>query len=164
MPNPAISEPGRTPRPGGLAGLKPWLFLACSRIFVGVYGRVPVFGALRTAAAVVRQQGRYLMVERSDRRGLGFPGGIAMPWESEQRAMERETEEETGMRVTAAEFWFRYRVRRPIPCWIAVFRASVEGQPRDSWEGRAVWASRADVRDRVFESHTTIAQRLDAEP
>lgn len=164
MPKPAISESLRPQGSGGPEGLKPRLFLACSRLFVGLYGRLPVFGALRTAAAVICREGQYLMVDRSDRRGLGFPGGIAMPWESEQRAMERETEEETGMRVTAAEFWFRYRVRRPIPCWIAVFRASAEGQPRDSWEGRAIWASRADVRDRVFESHSTIAQRLDAEP
>lgn len=129
---------------------------------MSVYGHWPLFGALRTAAAVIRRDGQYLVVERSDGRGLGFPGGIAMPWESERRAMERETEEETGMRVTGAEFWFRYRVRWPIPCWIAVFQATAEGQARDSWEGRAVWASGADVRARVFESHAAIARQLEA--
>lgn len=157
---PAAGAPAGHPAPG----LAPWLFWLCSRIFVNVYGRLPLFGTLRTAAAVICRDGRYLMVDRSDGRGLGFPGGIAMPWESECRAMARETEEETGMRVTAAEFSFRYRVRWPIPCWIAVFDATAEGDLRSSWEGRAVWASREELRARVFESHAAIVQRLDAPP
>lgn len=172
MPNASISPhgpPAGRPAAGGSAarraraapGLAPGLFWLCSRIFVGVYGRLPLFGTLRTAAAVVCREGRYLVVDRSDGRGLGFPGGIAMPWESERRAMERETEEETGMRVTAAAFAFRYRVRWPIPCWIAVFDATAEGEPRGSWEGRAVWATREELRAGVFESHAAIVQHLD---
>lgn len=153
MPNRPASPPP--------AGWAPRLFWLCSKVFVAVYGRLPIFGTLRTAAAVIHQEDRYLMVERSDGRGLGFPGGIAMPWESDRRALERETDEETGLRVTAAEFWFRYRVRWPIPCWIAVYRATAEGQTRDSWEGRAVWVEAGEMRRRVFDSHEMIARRLD---
>ncbi|MGH9535949.1 MAG: NUDIX domain-containing protein [Terriglobales bacterium] len=156
------SNPSPDSRPASGLPWAPRLFWLLSRLFVAVYGHLPVFGSLRTAAAVIQREGRYLVVDRSDGRGLGFPGGIAMPWEDERRAMERETEEETGMRVTAAEFWFRYRVRQPIPCWIAVYQASAEGQVRDSWEGRPFWADAAEVQRRVFESHATIADRLPA--
>lgn len=157
-------EDGARRGPAARAGLGPRLFWLASRVFVGVYGRLPLFGALRTAAAVIARDGQYLVVDRSDGRGLGFPGGIAMPWETERRAMERETEEETGMRVTSAEFLFRYRVRWPIPCWIAVFEAIAAGDLRDSWEGRVVWASREELRARVFESHAAIVRHLDGLP
>lgn len=148
------------PRAAWLFRCQQFVFLFCSRIFVGVYGRWPLFGRLRSSIGVIRRQDQFLVIERSDRLGFGFPGGITMPWESDERSLEREIKEETGLAVQSARLLFRYRDDHKLPSAISVFAVEATGQPRPSWEGRVCWLRLAELAPRIFPSHAAALQRL----
>lgn len=80
-----------------------------SRSAIAVYSRVPVFGFLRAAVAVLRKGELLLVVDRSDGRGFSFPGGLAFPWETAEQAMRREVLEETGLKIEKSCLLFEYR-------------------------------------------------------
>lgn len=138
-------------------------FLVCSRIFVAVYRRFPVFGRLRTSLAVVWRQGRLLMIERSDRLGCAFPGGVSMPWESDEVSMRRELREETGLESRADRLLFRYHDDSRIPVAISVYWVEARGEPRSSWEGVALWLAPAEAEARIFSLHAVALARVQSE-
>jgi 8-oxo-dGTP pyrophosphatase MutT (NUDIX family) len=125
------------------------VFGVIARTCAALYGRFPVFGALRGSAAVVRHGDRFLVIERSDGQGLAFPGGLAHPWEPDEQALARELREETGMRLLSCSLLIRYTVRTPYPARISVFRAQADGEVRASWEGTPGWATVAELSQRL---------------
>jgi 8-oxo-dGTP pyrophosphatase MutT (NUDIX family) len=136
------------------------VFRVISRSCVAVYRRFPVFGALRGAIAVVPSGERYVMIERADGLGLCFPGGLVHPWESAETALRREIEEETGMAVQTVESWFDYRDSQLYPTHIFVFRAEAGGEPRSSWEGRAVIVDLAEIEAGILMNQREVVLRL----
>lgn len=98
-----------------------------------------MFGRLRSAAAVIEQEGQFLVVDRSDGRGWSFPGGMSSWHEPEEKTVCREVEEETGLHVTSLRFLFRYADDHNFPSWVSVFAATAEGRLRGSWEGEPAW-------------------------
>jgi len=147
----------------------PWslqqrLFRVISRTCTAVYGRFPVFGALRGSAAVIRRGNRFLVIERSDGLGLAFPGGLALLWESDERTLARELLEETGLRLTAHSLLLRYSTSVPYPSRVSVFLAEAEGELRPSWEGIPGWVDIADLRQRLMRNQRPILEQgvLDA--
>lgn len=140
------------------------LFFLLSKIAVATYGRFPIFGHLRSAVGVIRQQGRFLMIDRSDGHGLGFPGGLSWPWEADEQTMRREVREETGLQVQSARLLFRYRDEHYIPGFISVYEVEATGKVRGSWEGEPVWCSLADITAKPFASHAQIVQFLGRNP
>lgn len=143
--------------------LQQMCFLVCSRIFAAVYGRFPIFGRLRASLAVVWIDGRLLMIERSDRLGCAFPGGMTMPWESDEAAMRRELREETGLESRADRLLFRYRDDSRIPVVISVYWVEACGEPRSSWEGVPLWLAPAEAEARIFPLHATALARVQGE-
>lgn len=101
-----------------------------------------------------------LVIDRSDGRGVSFPGGLAMPWETAEQAMKREVSEETGLRVKHSTQLFEYRNSAEIPAVIAVFAVEADGDLRDSWEGSPLWLPFTDIRPRLLPSQKEIVDRL----
>jgi 8-oxo-dGTP pyrophosphatase MutT (NUDIX family) len=135
-------------------------FWVTSRIALGFYRRFPVFGTLRAAVGIIRQGDRYLLIDRNDGRGFSFPGGLAMPRESEEKALRREIAEETGLKATAVELDFRYFNAGEIPCNISVFKVGVTGHVRGSWEGLPRWVEKAEMRAGILKSQIPIVERI----
>jgi 8-oxo-dGTP pyrophosphatase MutT (NUDIX family) len=140
--------------------LKKYTFWILSRAGLAVYSRLPIFGPLRVAVGVIRKENRYLAIERSDGRGLSFPGGIAMPWEGTQEAMKREIAEETGLNVTRSDLKLSYFSGEEIPVNLAAFAVEAEGQLRASWEGTPRWTEVSELRQRVLPSQKRVVETL----
>jgi 8-oxo-dGTP pyrophosphatase MutT (NUDIX family) len=136
------------------------VFRIISRTCIAAYRRFPIFGALRGAIAVVPYGDRYVMIERADGLGLCFPGGLVHPWESAEMALRREIEEETGMSVQRVENWFDYRDNDLYPTHIFVFHAEASGEPRSSWEGKAVIVNVAEMQSGILMSQREVVSRL----
>ncbi|MGH9393992.1 MAG: NUDIX domain-containing protein [Terriglobales bacterium] len=111
------------------------LFRLCSRAFVAVYGRFPLFGDLRSSVAIIQRGDQFLLQHRSDGLGWAFPGGTALFWENPEQTLRRELLEETGMEMVSCRALFQYRDCAFVPSRISVFAAEVAGTPRGSWEG-----------------------------
>ena len=137
-----------------------YTFWVLSRAGLAIYSRFPVFGTLRVGLGVVRNQDRFLAIERSDGRGVSFPGGLAMPWEDIEKAAEREIREETGLRVTRSVLKLRYFDSREIPVDLSVFEVEADGELRASWEGTPRWLEVAELRQRVLPSQRRIVETL----
>ncbi len=66
--------------------IKRRFFWVLSHSALAAYSRLPLFGWLHASVGVIRKGRLVLVIDRSDGRGLSFPGGLAMPWETaEQR-------------------------------------------------------------------------------
>jgi 8-oxo-dGTP pyrophosphatase MutT (NUDIX family) len=100
------------------------------------------------------------VIDRSDGRGLSFPGGLAMPWETSEEAMKREVSEETGLAVKHSTQLFEYRSSADVPVILAVFAVEAEGELKHSWEGSAIWLPFTDIRPRLLSSQKEIVDRL----
>lgn len=101
------------------------------------------------------------MIRRNDGRGLSFPGGLALPWESDEKALIREIKEETGLLCDGFEFAFRYDSRVEIPVLITVFHVQTTGEPRGSWEGVPQWMEVSELSQGILRSQQyAVAQLL----
>lgn len=127
---------------------------------MAAYSRFPVLGSFRASLAVIRDADRVLVINRSDGRGLSFPGGLAYPWETAERALVWEVSEETGLSVKAASSLFSYYASDELPCAITVFAVEAEGKLRGSWEGSPTWLTVNDIRPALMKSQQKIGERL----
>jgi ADP-ribose pyrophosphatase YjhB (NUDIX family) len=140
------------------------IFALLSRTCLAIYSRIPIFGYLRAAVAVIRGGDRVLVIARSDGRGYSFPGGLAWPWEDIARAVNREVLEETGLHVEKSSFLFEYRFEQrthaDVPCTIAVFQAEVSGEVKESWEGTPLWLPLSEIASSLLPSQKEIVARM----
>ncbi|MGB8731657.1 MAG: NUDIX hydrolase [Candidatus Sulfotelmatobacter sp.] len=144
--------------------IKRTLFAVLSRTGVAGYSCVPVFGFLRASVAVVRNGPLVVVIDRSDGRGLSFPGGLAWPWETSEEAMRRELLEETGLQIEKASPLFEYRTSADVPCILSVFDAETTGNLADSWEGSPLWLPLAEIQASLLPSQKEIVDRILAGP
>jgi 8-oxo-dGTP diphosphatase len=131
-----------------------------SRTCLAVYSRVPIFGYLRAAVAIIRKDDLLLVIDRSDGRGFSFPGGLLWPWENSKQAMKREVLEETGLLVEQSRLLFEYRTSADILCIIAVFEAEAGGGLKDSWEGSPRWLAPDQIQPSLLPSQKEIIDRI----
>jgi 8-oxo-dGTP pyrophosphatase MutT (NUDIX family) len=149
--------------PTAFQRIKRSLFFALSRTCVAIYSRIPIFGPLRASVCVIRNGEQVLVIDRSDGRGLSFPGGLTMPWETAEHAMVREVLEETGLRIKKSKLLFEYQTAAgtsDIPCILTVFEAECAGKIIDSWEGSPCWLPANQIRSRLLPSQKQIVDRL----
>ena len=129
-----------------------------------LYRRFPIFGEIRGAVAVIRRSGGFVVIERNDGFGLGFPGGIARFRERPEDTVRREVLEETGLIITHASHMFRFHAADPFPNVTDVFEASAEGDLRSSWEGTVRVASLDELQQRVVTQQRRILEYLLSAP
>ncbi len=140
--------------------IKRRLFWVLSRSALATYSRLPLFGRLRCSVGVIRKGALVLVIDRSDGRGVSFPGGLAVPWETAEQAMKREVLEETGLRVRHYTQLFEYRNSTEVPVVLSVFAVEAEGELKDSWEGSPCWLPFTEIRSRLLPSQREIVDRL----
>jgi 8-oxo-dGTP pyrophosphatase MutT (NUDIX family) len=93
-----------------------------------------------------------------------LPGGLARFEESDEHALLREVEEETGLQIESFQLLCRYFSGYDIPCHISVFAASASGQLQNSWEGEPEWVSIVKLQNGVIGSQRRIAETLLSQP
>lgn len=143
--------------------IKRLIFKLIARTGIAIYSRLPIFGRLRAALAVLRNDGMILMIDRNDGRGFSFPGGLSHPCETAEQAMRREVREETGLEVQNARFLFEYQTSADIPCTVTVFEAEAHGTLAGSWEGNPRWVSIADASLRVLASQREVIHHISSD-
>lgn len=113
-------------------------------------GRAP---ALASVAAILEMDGRLLLLERSDGRGMDLPGGIVRWGESVEQAVLREVREETGLQVTVKHIIgvFSAPARDPrFGCVCIAYACDVvSGDLRASEEGRPAWIPIEQLPERL---------------
>ncbi len=140
--------------------LKKKAFFVISRVGLPLYSTFPIFGRLKGSFGVIEKDGRVLMIERNDGRGLCFPGGLGMPWESEEKTLRREVLEETGMRVEACRFLLGYDTSVGVPVRLSAFEVEAEGEIRGSWEGTPCWVKLEEAVPRILRSQRRVVDEL----
>jgi ADP-ribose pyrophosphatase YjhB (NUDIX family) len=136
------------------------LFWLASRISFSLYKRFPIFGDLRASVGIIQRGERYLVIRRNDGRGFSLPGGLAIPWESEEKTLKREIAQETGLEITSCERLWQYGSAAEIPCKITVFRVTATGCERGSWEGDPKWVTMPEMRAGMVASQLPIVVKL----
>ncbi len=115
---------------------------------------------MRASLGVIRRGNTFLVIERNDGRGVCLPGGIAGRKESEEDALRREVQEETGLIVAEAELRMTYSSRADIPCTISVFETEAAGELQSSWEGSPRWMTVPELSTRLLKSQQPVIELL----
>jgi ADP-ribose pyrophosphatase YjhB (NUDIX family) len=136
--------------------VKKALFRLCSRL-LRLYKLWPVFGPVPCSAAVIREGDRFLALERNDGLGLCLPGGMKWPWESHEKALQREVAEETGLSVIGWRQVFTFRNDKFIDAEVIVYEVTATGNVRPSWEGVPRWATASEIAESSFMTGTPLA-------
>lgn len=137
------------------------VFWLISRTAIYLYRRFPIFGPIPGSIAIIRRPDGFLVVQRNDGYGLGFPGGIVHPWETAEQALRREVREETGLEVLNAELKFEFRNTVLYPTRTTVFEATLaEGPCRSSWEGRIAVVSFDELNRNIMPSQRPVVDFL----
>ncbi|MFN2139142.1 MAG: NUDIX hydrolase [Candidatus Promineifilaceae bacterium] len=128
---------------------KSWLLGLFTGILAGVSrGRLPPIPGV---AAIVVQDDKLLLVERSDGMGFALPGGV-MRWnESIEESVRREAREETGYNVEVLGPFKNYsgpeRDGRFSSLCLAYKARVIDGRLTSSGEGIPHWIPLSDVLD-----------------
>ncbi len=116
----------------------------------------PVVGA----AAVVVENNRILMLERSDGLGLSLPGGLIKSNETAQEGLRREVQEETGYDILITGLLNVYSGPRRDPRFssieIAYIAELIGGGPQSSVEGKPVWLPLNGLPSRLAFDHSRV--------
>jgi 8-oxo-dGTP diphosphatase len=112
---------------------------------------------LQVVAAIIEREGRILVGQRTAAQShplkWEFPGGKVEPEESPEQALERELDEELGIRAAAGEEITRYRYTYPGKHPIELIFVRVhrfEGEPSNRIFRDLRWQPRGELRDLDF--------------
>jgi 8-oxo-dGTP diphosphatase len=143
-----------------LENLKRRSFWIVARVCFALYRRFPLFGSLRASVAIIRHDGKILVIERNDGRGFSLPGGIARRKEAEEDTLRREVLEETGLTVNFPRLLMRYHSTNDVPCNISVFEVQATGELRSSWEGTPAWKTATELESGILKSQRPVLEFL----
>ena len=135
-------------------------FWIISRICFTGYRLFPIFGRLRAAIGIIHRDGRFLVIERNDGRGLSLPGGLSSWREQEETTLRREVNEETGLEVIGLALKTRYPSKAELPCFISVFEVEVSGELRESWEGTPRWKTIEEIESGLLRSQQPVIELM----
>jgi len=145
------------------AGNRDWrapLFWIISRLAVFAYRTFPFRGHLPGAIGIIRHEGGFLVIDRNDGHGLSFAGGMSRRREEPLKTLQREVEEETGLKLSSATLLFHYKDDSIFPAEIFVFEAQASGDLHGSWEGEPVVVDLQDLRSRIIRSQQRVVAWL----
>jgi ADP-ribose pyrophosphatase YjhB (NUDIX family) len=121
-----------------------YLSLGLAKLF---FVRVP---PVVSVSAIIRENDKILCIELSYYDGLGLPGGVVEGDEEPAYTLVREVEEETGLRVEHSQFLGTASAPfRGIHCLSLVYAVTVSGTARGSAEGKVVWVTPTDAKQRL---------------
>jgi 8-oxo-dGTP pyrophosphatase MutT (NUDIX family) len=141
--------------PGNLKRRLFWIF---ARTCFALYRTFPIFGSLRAAIGVIHRDGKFLVIQRNDGRGISLPCGLASWREKEEQTLRREVSEETGLNLTKADLRTVYQNTVDIRCKTSVFEAEVSGELKESWEGTPVWMTVSELEPQLVESQRPVLE------
>jgi 8-oxo-dGTP pyrophosphatase MutT (NUDIX family) len=122
-----------------------------------LYGMFPLFGTLRASLAVIHHDGKFLVIQRNDGRGVSLPGGISNWREAEEQTFDREVLEETGMTVSEKKLILRFYSEVEFPCNISLFEVqTTSGSSRSSWEGSPQWMTIDELEPQLVTSQRPV--------
>jgi 8-oxo-dGTP diphosphatase len=125
---------------GLLAG---WIFRLIALLTLGQ------ISPILSACVIVEQDGKFLLIDRSDGLGYTIPGGIVRYRETVEHCVLREAQEETGYTVTIDGIVGVYSSIKRDPRFravsIAYKGAIVSGSVHESGEGKPDWHSPEEV-------------------
>lgn len=125
---------------GLLAG---WIFRIIALLTLGQ------ISPILSACVLVEQDGKFLLIDRSDGLGYTIPGGIVRYRETVEHCVLREAQEETGYTVTIDGIVGVYSSIKRDPRFravsIAYKGAIVSGSVHESGEGKPDWHSPEEV-------------------
>ena len=125
---------------GLLAG---WIFRIIALLTLGQ------ISPILSACVIVEQDGKFLLIDRSDGLGYTIPGGIVRYRETVEHCVLREAREETGYTVTIDGIVGVYSSIKRDPRFRAVSIAYkgtiVSGSVHESGEGKPDWHSPEEV-------------------
>ncbi len=102
-----------------------------------------------SACVIVEQDGKVLLIDRSDGMGYTIPGGIVRYRETVEQCVFREVREETGYTVAIHEIVGMYSSLQRDPRFraasIAYKGSIVSGEARISGEGKPCWREPQEV-------------------
>lgn len=136
------------------------MFWIISRICFTGYRTFPIFGRLRASIGIIHKDGKFLVIERNDGRGLSLPGGLAGWREPEETTLRREVHEETGLEVIGLSLRTSYTSKAELPCFISVFEVQVSGEICESWEGTPRWMTIAEIESTLLESQQSVIELM----
>ncbi len=143
-----------------MSSLRARLYWLISHTLQGLYRRFPIFGFIRGSIAILRHDGGFIVIERNDGYGLGFPGGLAQIGERPERTACREVLEETGLQLLHPVFQFDFREQLPFPNHTYVYEAGFEGTLRSSWEGSARIATLEELQQQIVPQQRRVVEYL----
>jgi 8-oxo-dGTP diphosphatase len=105
------------------------------------------------AGIIIEQNGKILLIDRSDGLGYTVPGGIVRHKETVEQCVLRETREETGYNVQITGLVGVYSSPKRDPRFRAVAIAYkgkiIDGSPHGSGEGEPCWRTPEEVLGRM---------------
>jgi 8-oxo-dGTP diphosphatase len=127
--------------------IKGWLAgLAYRVIVLFTLGQIsPLLGA----GAIIEQDGKFLLIDRTDGLGYTFPGGIVRHKETLEKCVLREVREETGYKIKLTGLVGVYSKLGRDPRFRAIsiaYKGSIlSGTQHGSGEGEPCWRSPEEV-------------------
>jgi 8-oxo-dGTP pyrophosphatase MutT (NUDIX family) len=136
------------------------MFWILARTCFALYRLFPLFGTLRASIGIIRQNDKFLVIQRNDGRGFCLPGGMSGWQETEEETLAREILEETGLSVTGKDLKLKYYSDADVPCNISVFEVQASGDVKNSWEGAPQWTTLAELEPRMLPSQRPVLELL----
>jgi 8-oxo-dGTP pyrophosphatase MutT (NUDIX family) len=133
-----------------------------SKIARTLYRWLPI--KMNGAVGVVRSGDKFLLIQRADGMGYCFPGGLARRHEAAEETVRRELLEETGLRLTAARFLFRYPETGGFSEFTSVYEISAQGELRGSGEGTPGWLTLSQLATAIYEPQRPVLKFLMQHP
>ncbi len=102
-----------------------------------------------SALAIIEQNGKLLVIDRTDGQGIFLPGGFLKTTESPDQAIIREIREETGFDIVPQHLLAAYapraqRIKSVILCYVCSIAGGFE---KSSPEGELLWLDRAQAAE-----------------
>ncbi len=140
--------------------LTPLCFNALNMLLMG---NLPPLGS---ACVVVEDQGRFLMLKRSEDTVV-FPGGFIRWREYPEETGKREVREETGLEVrlldTIGTYTHKSNSRHRLSTLTIAFAGElIGGSLKSSVEGQPCWMNEAEMRERLVSSYRCMLEDYDA--
>jgi 8-oxo-dGTP pyrophosphatase MutT (NUDIX family) len=122
------------------------------------------FPPIFSVTALIKEGEKLLFLDLSYLKGFGFPGGIIKADENLEESLKREVFEETGLTVVKSKYVDSVKSKvNGISKVSAIFIVEVNGEIRDSEEGKLFWLKPQEALKKMayIDNEITLKNYLD---